>query len=132
MSEQDLTKERVLNMKPYELDRYVHELLFNGDDLSDFEYKGNNSYVKETYERITWRIVPTYSTNMSLAWRVEEQIKELGLRVQYTVALKSVVLNSGEYVGMFDYIHATPEQRCKSALLAVLNKITLLSKVTLT
>ncbi|SPY16130.1 Uncharacterised protein [Paenibacillus polymyxa] len=62
-----------------------------------------------------------FSTDISLAWEVEEKIKKMGLHVEYCRALKQVVVNTGEYVGLFDYIHATPEQRCKAALLAVLN-----------
>ncbi|MEK3947290.1 hypothetical protein MHB46_02210 [Paenibacillus sp. FSL H7-0703] len=62
-----------------------------------------------------------FSTDISLAWEVEEKIKKMRLHVEYCQALKQVVVSTGEYVGLFDYIHATPEQRCKSALLAVMD-----------
>ncbi|MNW53185.1 hypothetical protein D3C74_307370 [compost metagenome] len=62
-----------------------------------------------------------WSKSISAAWGVEEKIKKMRLHVEYCRALKQVVVSTGEYVGLFDYIHATPEQRCKSALLAVLN-----------
>lgn len=48
-------------------------------------------------------------------------IKELRVHTRYVACLKQVLVGTGEYVGMFDYIHATAEQRCKAALLAVLN-----------
>lgn len=63
-----------------------------------------------------------YSTDISAAWEVEEQIHKKRLNVEYCSALKQVVAAKGEYVGLFDYIHATPEQRCKAALLAVLGE----------
>ncbi|MDN8590953.1 hypothetical protein Q0V21_19525 [Paenibacillus sp. 11B] len=62
-----------------------------------------------------------YSSDMSKAWEVEKKIKELRLQAKYCEALKRVVIGTGEYVGMFDFIHATPAQRCKAALLAVLD-----------
>lgn len=62
------------------------------------------------------------SIDISAAWEVEEQIKTLRLHVEYCQALRKVVMSKGEYVGLFDYIHATPEQRCKAALLAVLEE----------
>lgn len=62
-----------------------------------------------------------WSSDMSAAWEVEEKIKQLKLHVKYCGDLKRIVIGTGEYVGMFDYIHATPEQRCKAALLAVLD-----------
>jgi hypothetical protein len=61
------------------------------------------------------------SMEMSAAWEVEERIKELRLHTGYVSCLKQVLVRTGEYVGMFDYIHATAEQRCKAALLSVLN-----------
>ncbi|WP_339194319.1 hypothetical protein MKY95_21160 [Paenibacillus sp. FSL P4-0176] len=62
-----------------------------------------------------------YSEDMFDAWAVEERIVELRLQAKYCESLKRVVVGTGEYVGMFDYIHATPAQRCKAALLAVLD-----------
>ncbi|MEK5419398.1 BC1872 family protein [Paenibacillus sp. FSL L8-0708] len=62
-----------------------------------------------------------YSKDISAAWEVEERIKVLRLHTGYVSCIKQVLVGTGEYVGMFDYIHATAEQRCKAALLAVLN-----------
>ncbi|WP_340032666.1 hypothetical protein NSQ20_12455 [Paenibacillus sp. FSL K6-1122] len=121
-----LTREQVLAMGPVEIDRYIHSNLFDGEDLTEFKYKhvtytipDRRVFVKETDTGVTWRECLAYSLEISSAWKVEEKIKELKLQAKYCIALKQVVIGTGEYVGMFDYIHATPEQRCKAALLAV-------------
>ncbi|MBD8836272.1 hypothetical protein IFU39_00365 [Paenibacillus sp. CFBP 13594] len=125
---QTLSREQVLVMEPVEIDRYIHTNLFDGEDLTEFKYKhvtytipDRRVFVKETDTGVTWRECLAYSLEISSAWEVEEKIKELRLQAKYCIALKQVVIGTGEYVGMFDYIHATPEQRCKAALLAVLD-----------
>lgn len=125
---QTLSREQVLVMEPVEIDRYIHTNLFDGEDLTEFKYKhvtytipDRRVFVKETDTGVTWRECLAYSLEISSAWKVEEKIEELRLQVKYCMALKQVVVGTGEYVGMFDYIHATPEQRCKAALLAVLD-----------
>ncbi|WP_339304256.1 hypothetical protein NST33_17695 [Paenibacillus sp. FSL L8-0435] len=121
-----LTREQILAMEPVEIDRYIHSNLFDGEDLTEFKYKhvtytipNRRVFVKETDSSTVWRECLAYSLEISSAWEVEEKIKELRLQAKYCIALKQVVIGTGEYVGMFDYIHATPEQRCKAALLAV-------------
>ncbi|OMD66025.1 hypothetical protein BSK62_13235 [Paenibacillus odorifer] len=61
-----------------------------------------------------------YSKDISAAWEVEERIKEMAIDAPlyigyYMTELQLIVGNKG-----FDMVHATPEQRCKAALLAVL------------
>ncbi|WP_095205916.1 hypothetical protein [Paenibacillus sp. O199] len=123
-----LTREQVLAMEPVEIDRYIHSNLFNGEDLTGFKYMhvtytipDRRVFVKEIDTGVIWRECLAYSLEISSAWEVEKKIKELRLQAKYCTALKQVVVGTGEYVGMFDYIHATPEQRCKAALLAVLD-----------
>lgn len=58
--------------------------------------------------------------DIAAAWEVEGKIKELsggekGLIIRYMTRLMNVVGEDG-----FDMLHATPEQRCKAALLAVM------------
>ncbi|KAF6630670.1 hypothetical protein H6F38_14680 [Paenibacillus sp. EKM208P] len=125
---QTLTREQVLAMEPVEIDRHIHMILFDGEDLTGFKYKRvtytipeRRTFVKEIDTGVVWRECLAYSLEISSAWEVEEKIKELRLQAKYCIALKQVVIGTGEYVGMFDYIHATPEQRCKAALLAVLD-----------
>lgn len=61
-----------------------------------------------------------YSEDMSAAWEVEEAFKDdMSKQGRYVSSLKDVL---GENSLMFDFIHATPAQRCKAALLAVLEE----------
>lgn len=95
-----LTREEILAMEPgQELDELICNHIFDLEMVAHVHY----------------------SSDISAAWEVEEQIKKLRLHAAYVSALKQVLVRTGEYVGMFDYIHANPEQRCKAALLAVLN-----------
>ncbi|WP_211749907.1 hypothetical protein [Paenibacillus sp. Marseille-Q4541] len=113
MSKQVITDEQILNLPPgRDLDSHIALRVMGFKQIT---------IVGKYYftDPIDTQVKP-YSTDISAAWEVEEQIKELGLTVEYTGSLKQVVLGTGEYVGMFDFIHATAEQRCKAALLAVI------------
>ncbi|KGE20609.1 BC1872 family protein [Paenibacillus wynnii] len=61
------------------------------------------------------------SEDISAAWEVEEKIKEMAkdepLHIGYYMTELILIVGSNG----FNMIHATPEQRCKAALLAVLN-----------
>ena len=61
------------------------------------------------------------SEDIAAAWEVEEEINKRNLRVVYCQALKTVMHSKDEYVGMFDFVHASPADRCKAALLAVMD-----------
>ncbi|MDN4069954.1 hypothetical protein QYF50_18795 [Paenibacillus vini] len=58
-----------------------------------------------------------WSSDISAAWEVEEKIKEIGglMIGYYMTELMLIVRSNG-----FNMVHATPEQRCKAALLAIL------------
>jgi hypothetical protein len=62
------------------------------------------------------------STDTAAVWEVEEEIDKRNLRVAYCQALQIVIRSQKDYVTTFDYVHATPEQRCKAALLAVMEE----------
>jgi len=62
------------------------------------------------------------SEDIAAAWEVEEEIERQNKRVAYCQALKIVLYSKDEYVGMFDYVHASPADRCKAALLAVIGE----------
>lgn len=113
-----MTREEIQSLKPgYYLDALVAEKIMGWTKFGvreDGSHNGWNAPFGYTSSTMG------YSKMISAAWEVEEKIKELRLHVKYCQALKEVVISTGEYVGLFDYIHATPEQRCKSALLAVL------------
>ena len=61
-----------------------------------------------------------YSTDISAAWEVEEKIKEIRLREKYTQYLKNVVFSELASNHIWYLIHATADQRCRAALLAVM------------
>lgn len=94
------------------------------DKVMGWEAKPGRAYYWTGKDRVVRSVFYQFSTDISAAWEAEEKIKQLRLHVKYCEALKKVVLSTGEYVGLFDYIHATPAQRCKAALLAVMDKET--------
>ncbi|WP_339317942.1 hypothetical protein [Paenibacillus sp. FSL R10-2734] len=115
-----LSREEILAKKPgKELNEHVMRHIFN---MKKDPQGASFTWVHEVDgDIVDWQ--PAYfspSTNISAAWEVEDQIKKLRLHAAYVSALKQVLVRTGEYVGMFDYIHANSEQRCKAALLAVL------------
>ena len=68
---------------------------------------------------------PYYSTDISAAWQVEERMKELELMKDYADELAFLVLHPLGYdisamEQVFAAAHASPEIRCKAALLAKL------------
>lgn len=124
MSKEELTKEKILDMKPWELDRYIHELLFDGEDLSEFECRGS-SYVKVTDTKVTWRDVRKYSTDMTTAWEVAELYPIAKVeRVEIFVGNIEVMVTLWEGFDHINPIEVTaktaPEAICKAALLAVI------------
>lgn len=108
-----LTREEIMAMKPgNELDIEIAVTVM-GRERDKFRSGWIRIGDLSTYPK-------PYSKDISAAWEVEDQIKELRVHTGYVSCLKQVLASTGEYVGMFDYIHATAEQRCKAALLAVL------------
>lgn len=107
-----MTREEILALNENELDIAVAVEIF-GHKRDRYRYGWVELGNLSTYPK-------RYSRDISAAYEVEEKIKELGLQVKYTQALKLLIIGEGEYAGMFDFIHATPEQRCKAALIAVL------------
>lgn len=63
-----------------------------------------------------------FSTDISAAWEVESKLIELNLSVSYSEYLRALIKLDRGYDDLFKMIHATPEQRCKAALLAVLGE----------
>lgn len=72
------------------------------------------------------RMLPLYSTDIAQAFKVEDTIAELGLKHTYCQALAVIVADAvterGRVVDHFDFIHASPEQRCRAALECVKEK----------
>lgn len=119
MTQTALTREKVLAIEARpKLDGLVAQHVMGwhkGDSWGGAYWEDSDKCTR--YEILVFKP----SLHIGIAWGVEEKIKELRLQAKYCSALKQVVIGTGEYVGMFDYIHATPEQRCKAALLAVLD-----------
>ncbi|OMD19198.1 hypothetical protein BJP48_11865 [Paenibacillus odorifer] len=134
-----LTREEILAMDPIELGPVVAEHVFKAKVIGKENFpelrlligwfgkeawkpmKGtwHNSEWKNSEER-AWLDCPRFGEDIYAAWEVEERIKEMAIDAPlyigyYMTELQLIVGNKG-----FDMVHATPEQRCKAALLAVL------------
>lgn len=136
-----MTREEILAMKPgLELDALVAEHIFGWRRIKgpEFDYDGpcesndvlvpSNVTDEEAFKWMPAReIIPlTYFVNrrwskeMSIAQEVEDTFADYFDRQgRYVSCLKEAI---GENASMFDFVHATPEQRCKAALLAVLEE----------
>lgn len=136
------TREQILAMEPEELSLTVAEHVFNARIVENHDYGsayilvgdvGRNSTQPlkgkdwssakwRNSEEKAWLDCPKYAENMSDAWEIEEKIKWMaamgkGLMIgHYMVELTEIVGNYG-----FELVHATPAQRSKAALLAVLD-----------
>ncbi|KQY83756.1 hypothetical protein ASD24_29555 [Paenibacillus sp. Root52] len=62
-----------------------------------------------------------FSTNIAATWQVEERFHEPRLRARYTNQLKKIMLSSKGECDTYDMIHASPADRCKAAIMTVLN-----------
>ena len=60
---------------------------------------------------------PEYSTDRDAAWDVEEEIQRRGLYAEYGEAM-SILLDS-PFASYYDFLHASPELRCRAALSCV-------------
>jgi hypothetical protein len=97
-----MTRDEVSAMKPgRKLDALVDNLVMNR-----YEFTGKHG---------EWVYPAPRSTNIAAAWEVEEMIYEKGLAEKYITNLILITGSTG-----FHLVHATPEQRCKAALLAVM------------
>lgn len=146
-----LTREEILNQPPgRKLDRWIQEHIFKWIPWAEqrreyiaivYQKPGE----REPYTRVqNWEkekerysIIPyseidfllhavygdeDWSTNISAAWKVDEKIRELGLDEVWGNRISRIIFMDNERPsGTFDIAHASAEQRCKAALLAVLN-----------
>ena len=62
---------------------------------------------------------PEYSTDRDAAWDVEEEIQRRGLYAEYGEAMSILLDSPFVTASYYDFLHASPELRCRAALLAV-------------
>ena len=68
---------------------------------------------------------PRYSTDIAAAWEMEEELQRRGLGTEYGMDLMALVVTPETETGQkpftfaFDTAHASPELRCKAALMTV-------------
>jgi hypothetical protein len=125
MNTDGLTREQVLELKPgRELDALVMRTVFKAEkkDIGDECY-----WVSEVNgEEVCWPRWFSPSTDIAAAFEAEEIAIEKD-PAMYVHALASVVFGYNQVQDISDIkklcllIHATPEQRCKAALLAVMD-----------
>lgn len=114
-----MTRDKVLAMEPgIELDDEIR-LMFGWTKYREKEDGTFACWVTPEGKQWTYPSsgrLPRYSTDISAAWEVEEKIKVMSIDV-----VRQYVSNIYEVSGHgFVAIHASPEDRCKAALLAVL------------
>lgn len=112
----------IVYQKPGEREPYMKSLRWETakERYSVITYAEINEMVHAVYGDKEW------STEISAAWEVEERIAVLEREGHYVKALCDVVgtpRDGTRILAMDDWrmLHARPEQRCKAALLAVLN-----------
>jgi len=66
--------------------------------------------------------LPRYSTDITAAMKVEDRIEELGLTLRYAAAIYEMCSGLQDLSIDWHMIHASPEMRCRAALLAVEGK----------
>ena len=63
--------------------------------------------------------IPAYSTDLAAAWDMEEEIQRRGLVAEYGSALIGLLPHGDITANAFAMAHASPEMRCRAALLTV-------------
>ena len=61
----------------------------------------------------------SYSTYIAAAWDVEEEIQRRGLYAEYGEAMSVMLDSPFVSASYYDFLHASPELRCRAALAAV-------------
>ena len=65
------------------------------------------------------RTCRSYSTDIAAAWDMEEEIQRRGLYAEYGEAMSILLDSPFVTASYYDFLHASPELRCRAALLAV-------------
>lgn len=115
-----LTREEILALEPgTELDKLVDEVIFKREftelPMGWCYHNGRG-----------WVHAAPYSFDITAAWKMESIFdQDSEIRGDYSIELHNVLglmLHKRTTLdNIYQFVHATPEQRCKAALLAVLN-----------
>ena len=65
------------------------------------------------------RTCRSYSTDIAAAWDMEEEIQRRGLYAEYGEAMSILLDSPFVTASYYDFLHASPELRCRAALAAV-------------
>ena len=69
------------------------------------------------------RTCRSYSTDIAAAWDMEEEIQRRGLYAEYGEAMSILLDSPFVTASYYDFLHASPELRCRAALAAVRGEI---------
>lgn len=133
MKEQ-LTREKILNMSPGAgMDTMIAEKVMRWY-ITEGQYSGKRYWNDhDDYSPYSEKDFKP-STDISCAWEAQEEVMERR-PVKYIAALMQVLWNDTDYIGdgapdnmlewkdIAELLRATPEQRCKAALLTTLEEI---------
>lgn len=138
-----LTREGIKALEPAELGPVVAEHIFQAKVIGKENFpelrmligwfgaeawkpmKGtwHNAEWRNSEER-AWMDCPRFGEDIAAAYEMEKVLNE-DLRDEYAIQLHNVMgimlHESTTLMNIYQFAHATPEQRCKAALLAVLN-----------
>ena len=93
------------------------------EGLWDLVIPGGVNQVDFVSKEGIWGASPRFSTDIAAAYQMEERIAELGLIEKYCSCLASIVWPHQSHPAPLPLtwyvIHATPEDRCRAALMAV-------------
>jgi hypothetical protein len=118
MSSREITREQILGMSAgRELDGLVAVIVMGVEEVT---IVGKHYFIDPLD-----KILPSYSTDLAAAYKAEEQmlqLPEISLPERYIDHLRWLVKKQRGYSTAFWLVHATPEQRCKAALLSLLKE----------
>lgn len=141
-----MTKEEIMQLEGRELDKAVAKIIFEGRTITkqsrlsdrtmyllvsgrpeEMKPFGKGKTIITAWWRLSeeeaWQKCPYYSSDISAAWEVEEVIAGMGHPeiCRYMRTLAEVTGHKLDYLlGAFKIAHASPSDRCKAALLAVM------------
>jgi len=127
-----MTRDEILSMEAgRELDAWIAEKVMHLCVLDDVQGYGDGCVMSDKgfgewgkhpmYGKVEDPdILPPYSTDISAAFEVEEEMRGDEIWWKYTNYVKRIILLKKGSCNEFDMMHAPADTRCKAALLAVM------------